>query len=178
MQQVKVETRSSILRKQIADKMQENERGICEYFRAKRLKRNVPRWSLWASALLAMVAGALTYIMYGPITLLVFDWIRIMGMDSVAMTLRQHAGNAPPFHQSIPDGLWVYGSTLLLAIPWINSRFRGEALGWILLPLLLALGAELGQAVHKVEGTYDPLDLIAYTLGGTAAYVQIWRIKQ
>jgi hypothetical protein len=119
------------------------------------------------------------YVLYAPQSLLVFDWCAALGLEVVVSSLRaQVAAPPPPLYQSIPDGLWVYSSTLLLAIPWVEAKLQGEAFVWLSIPIMLALGAEAGQAAGVVQGTFDFKDLMGYVLGGYVAYVQITRTKQ
>lgn len=117
--------------------------------------------------------------LYAPETLLVFHWIEYLGLGEIVRDLRQHAvGTAPPLHQSIPDGLWVYASTLLFAIPWLGSTFDHEVVAWLSLPTVLALGAEMGQAVGFVPGTFDPKDVVTYLVGSFLALMQVGAIKR
>lgn len=57
----------------------------------------------------------------------------------------------------IPGGLWVFAATLLardLRVNW--GRFKLEL---ALLPVVMAVGIEVCQALHMTDGAYDPWDI-------------------
>ncbi len=70
---------------------------------------------------------------------------------------------------SLPDALWVYALTFAVVALWGGSSGR-ERWGWYLVVLTLGVGAELGQAVEVVPGTFDPVDLMLCLLATLVAY--------
>jgi hypothetical protein len=129
-----------------------------------------------SASTLAITIGALIYLAYGPHSLLVFKWMTLIHADALVEQVRLSAVPVAPWvRHNLPDGLWVYAATLLLSLPWKGKALKGESLLWLLFPLTLATGAELGQAFHFIKGTFDPLDLGFYFLGCSVALLQIQR---
>lgn len=73
---------------------------------------------------------------------------------------------------SLPDALWAWSFGAAIALLWRGKPWREKRL-WLGAGGLVALFAELGQAVHVVPGTYDGADLlaiaVAYALGALLA---------
>ncbi|RYG35004.1 hypothetical protein EON81_13990 [bacterium] len=120
------------------------------------------------SAVAAMAFGTSIYLVYGPRTLFAFDWLP--GLSGIS-------SDGPPLpawmRHNLPDGLWAYAATLLLSLPWRRFPLRGETLFWIGLPFAFIFLSEFGQLLGSVPGTFDLVDLFAYTLGTAAAFLQI-----
>jgi hypothetical protein len=68
---------------------------------------------------------------------------------------------------SLPDAAWAWAFGAALALIWRGRPWRERAV-WLGGGALVALSAELGQAVHVVPGTYDTADLAAIALGFAA----------
>lgn len=77
---------------------------------------------------------------------------------------------------SLPDGLWAAAlATALLAI-W-DFRPSAAATAWGLIALLAGLGFEAGQRAGLIPGTYDPLDMVMLSAGGTLPFLFTLRFK-
>jgi hypothetical protein len=121
--------------------------------------------------LLPLLVGASIYTLWRSRHLLVFGWYRATGLGHLVEYVRHVAY---PFRSavpqvilySLPDALWVYSFTAALALIW---RFESKSLPrliWLLIPSVLAVGAEFGQALHLVPGTFDLSDIISYIIAG------------
>lgn len=111
----------------------------------------------------ALFLGAALYIGGRPTTLRLFDWADAVGLGEAVASLRavlSPAVGALPdvVVWSVPFGLWVFAATLLL---------RGTS--WVAAPLVLAIGAELGQLVGIVPGVFDAVDLFVVIAFGAVA---------
>jgi hypothetical protein len=65
---------------------------------------------------------------------------------------------------SLPDLAWAWAFGAMLAIVWRGRAWREKA-PWIAGGGVVALFCEVGQAWGIVPGTFDPLDLLAITVG-------------
>ncbi len=122
---------------------------------------------------LPVAVGAAVYTAFRERGLLVFGWYEWAGLGGAVEALRSFTMPAAPFIPrplvySLPDGLWVYALTALMARLW-----RGEA-GffknfWLSTGLLCGPVAELLQIPRWVPGTFDPADLIVTAAAFAAA---------
>jgi hypothetical protein len=69
---------------------------------------------------------------------------------------------------SLPDALWVYSLTSIMAFIWQNSQSAFKAF-WMSSGLLLAFAFELGQLAGVIPGTFDVLDLTGAALAASLA---------
>ena len=104
-------------------------------------------------ASVAIAIGSLLYIAGRPPTLRLFAWANDLGLDPIVMALRDALAPAvvrlpDAILLSLPFALWVFAFTALIR----DRRWLPVAPG-------LAIGAELGQALGVVPGTFDPVDL-------------------
>ncbi len=105
--------------------------------------------------------GASIYLLFRTPSLLVFNWVESVGLDTHLMALRDSVSGVqlPDWLlYSLPDGVWVYAITMWMLIIWDGA----PPWFWLLLGVVLALGAELGQAIGLVQGTYQHLDMLFY----------------
>jgi hypothetical protein len=121
-----------------------------------------------------ILIGAAIYTCWRSTTLLVFAWYKWLHLYGLVATIRHAVWPVRHFLPgwilfSLPDGCWVYAFTALLAGAWKNSSYAGWTTFWCLLPAVLAVGAEGGQAFHLVPGTFDVADLMVYLIAGTLA---------
>jgi hypothetical protein len=75
----------------------------------------------------------------------------------------------------LPDGLWVYSITSFMAALWAGSP-KTYAWSWICLGPALAIGGEVGQKLGLVQGTFEMMDILFYSVGFVLA-VLIVRAK-
>ena len=106
-----------------------------------------------ALALTALVGGGLLYLGARPTSLRLFEWAAELGLGGAVALLRGALG---PVLLGLPA--WVVGSLpfalWLFALTCLTRRST-----WVALGPSLAIGAELGQLVELVPGTFDPVDL-------------------
>ena len=130
--------------------------------------------------------GTAIYTIWRSQNLIVFHWYAIAGLIPVVAAAR-HALYAyrsvipQPLLYSLPDALWVYSFTAALVLIWRRESVSLQKGLWLLLPSMLALGAEFGQALHLMPGTFDWSDVIAYifagVLGSTLPRVSLTAIR-
>jgi len=102
---------------------------------------------------LPTVIGASVYVLFRTSTLLVFKCIEAVGLYGHVIALREgvsHVRLPEWFLYSFPDGAWVYATTMWMVIIWNGA----PPWPWLSIGLVLAVGAELGQAAGCVQGTY------------------------
>jgi hypothetical protein len=129
----------------------------------------VRRWapgSWLGHAALPVALGGLLYAAFRSEALLGFRFARAIGGIEPVDALRSAVqGWAPPgwVTLSLPDALWAY------ALAWAVERTTrplspAERSAWLLLPIALGPGFEIGQGAALVPGTFDPLDLVLTAL--------------
>jgi len=106
--------------------------------------------------------------------LLVFTWYGWLGLQAPLLALRANLAGVRHFLPafvlySLPDALWVYSFTFLMQSVWfLHPKSYGRTF-WILLPVSLAVGAEVGQLLKVVPGTFDLMDIAGYIAAWAAA---------
>ena len=116
--------------------------------------------------------GAAVYLLFRTTSLLVFEWLRSIGLLETTLAVRGLvAGINPPewLLYCLPDGLWVYAVTSWMILIWK----RNPPLPWLFVGVALGVGGELGQAVAIVPGTYQHLDMVFYVAGFLGACFQL-----
>ncbi len=103
---------------------------------------------------LPIAVGACIYVWWRSTDLLVFRWIELVGASD--LVVRPEVALPSWVLYSLPDGCWVYSYTSLMLLIWRRM------VPWVYSGGILALGAELGQLVGIVPGTYDNLDMAFY----------------
>lgn len=64
---------------------------------------------------------------------------------------------------NLPDGLWLYALLQGLRAIWGAQLLSSRGAKWLIVAIGLAFGSEVGQYFRLVPGTFDPLDLVAYS---------------
>jgi hypothetical protein len=118
----------------------------------------------WLALVAPLLLGGLVYVVFRAESLLMFRWFDAFGLGPAVAWLRVSLGGAGAalprwFVFSFPDAAWVFSMTALLGVVWRARLGTAEARAWMSLGLLLGAGAELGQAVGLVPGTFDIVDL-------------------
>ncbi len=108
--------------------------------------------------------GGLIYLAFRSESLLMFSWVRNVGIESLVEHLRVMMRPYCPSSEwilfSLPDGLWVLSYVILMAAVW---RFQIRE-HWIMIGLIptIAICSELLQALGMFPGTFDVSDLLTY----------------
>ena len=114
------------------------------------------------------------YILFRHESLLLFDALRQVHLLPIIHNVRAvtvPVGDALPdwFLFSLPDGLWLLSYLLFIRHVWAGSSVRALR-GWTGMGLLISIGHEFAQAAGWVIGTFDWLDLLAYTVATLLAW--------
>ena len=104
--------------------------------------------------LLPTAVGTCVYVGWRLTNLLVFRWIEYCGLQS--LVIRPTISLPEWLLYLLPDGCWVYAITSWMMLIW--KRFTA----WTWVGVVLAVGAEYGQLLGLVQGTYDTLDVVFY----------------
>jgi len=121
-----------------------------------------------------IMLGAGIYSLWRSKRLLVFTWYGWLGLYAPLLALRAKLAGVRHFLPdfvlySLPDALWVYSFTFLMQSVWfLHPKSYGRTF-WILLPVSLAVGAEVGQLLKIVPGTFDLMDIAGYVAAWAAA---------
>lgn len=118
--------------------------------------------------ILPLVIGGLIYVCFRSLSLRLFDWFEIIGLNSFLLSIRNltysFKTDLPLWvYFSLPDGLWVYSFSSALIIFWDND-FKKFKL-WSLIPLVLSVLIEILQVFDFFPGTFDFIDLIFSIMG-------------
>jgi hypothetical protein len=110
-----------------------------------------------------LALGVLLYLFARPRGIVVFEWLEAMGLGATVQEGRDRlapiARTLPAWVRfSLPDGLWAYAFARAVSLTW-NDQRSVHSLPWLLLVVASTLGAELGQALGLVPGTFDGVDL-------------------
>lgn len=108
--------------------------------------------------------GGVIYILKRPEHLVLFDWLEMLRLKSTAMVLRDDFSAItlwPQFIYNLPGSLWLFSFTSMQMIIW-DGKLTKASIGYISLPLIVALGSEFGQLHAQVQGTFDPRDALYY----------------
>jgi hypothetical protein len=133
---------------------------------------------LFVHVILPVFIGAGIYSLWRSKALLVFAWYRCVGLYAPMLTLRAHFAAAKHLIPgiilySLPDGLWVYSFTALMGYLWYQKPQRYARLFWTLLPVSTAVGAEIGQGLRLVPGTFDWADMSSYLVAWALATASV-----
>lgn len=134
-------------------------------------KRRFPVNALAFTLIVFSVAtGTVIYLLWRPVDIVAFDWADYLGLSGAIIAVRDAIG-PPPVSlphwvlYSTPNALWTFAFVAAVGLVWRGSRSRERAI-WLSVPVLIAIGSEVGQAAGLVPGTYTWADLI-----GTVAAV-------
>lgn len=119
-----------------------------------------------AGAAFFLMAGGLIYVLFRSNGIILFGWIEALGLSNQVQMLREAAAGLTPgsfIRYSLPDGLWLT-SYLLIINTIIGSDDKWLWLGFTLLLPIYAIGNELLQGLGICRGTFDPLDMLCYSL--------------
>ena len=121
----------------------------------------------------AFIAGPVTlaggiYILFRHESLLLFDGLQhlhLLPLVSQLRTVTVPLGATLPNWVlfSLPDGLWLLSYLLFIRRIWAGSSV-GALQFWTGAGFVLSIGHELSQAAGWAMGTFDWMDLVAYSV--------------
>ena len=114
---------------------------------------------------LPLVIGTLAYAAWRSSDVRVVAWLSRIAPRGVAATQGTGAAHVPAmFVGSLPDAAWAWAFGASLSLVWYGRTWREKA-AWLGAGALIALFAEIGQAIGIVPGTFDVVDLAAIAVG-------------
>jgi hypothetical protein len=120
----------------------------------------------WAHVVIPLLIGGLAYVLLRPKGLLMFEWFYAIGLDRGVEAARAHeiVRNATVILPSwalysAPDALWTYALMFFVAYVWRGEWHTLRAQFWLAIGLAGGVGAECGQLLGVVPGTFDWADL-------------------
>jgi len=125
------------------------------------MKRSVCIWA----AVVCLLAGSAIYILYRPISLLMFRWAESLGVASLIYVLRSCCAVTAVFLPdwiiySLPFALWVSAYMFFIKAVWWRSVCRARHL-WLWCVPACSIFTELCQSKGVLPGTFDFTDLSA-----------------
>lgn len=113
-----------------------------------------------------LLLGGVIYLAWRTQALLMFEWAEWAKCGRAVAVLRQNLGpfaeGAPDWvRYSLPDAAWVYAFTAQLRFLWRRPVSGGWF--WLVMPLMLGVGGEIGQGLGFVPGTFDAVDALLCT---------------
>lgn len=111
--------------------------------------------------------GELIYLLYRPLTIIMFQPFEQTGTMSFVYTLRK-SSLFPPYAEvpkwivySLPDGLWLLSFFFLMEYIWYNETSQIKSVFTILISVMI-VGWEVLQYSGIMPGTWDINDMLAY----------------
>lgn len=118
------------------------------------------------NCILPLTIGGLLYLVTRTSSLHMFHWAEYLHVGLLVDQLRFACKEALVTHLpswilfSLPDALWMYAFTAAIILLW-----ERKITGYVLVPLILGLGSEVGQYLKFVPGTFDIVDALCYLFG-------------
>ncbi len=123
---------------------------------------------------LPISGGALIYILFRPMQIIVFQLLDLLGFESQivkARALVDISKHLPDWVvYSLPGGFWAYSFMFFISFIWGDKKRLGKNV-FTLLVVVLALGSELGQLFGVVPGTFCLADIATYAIGLLLGYI-------
>jgi hypothetical protein len=118
--------------------------------------------------LFTLLIGSFIYISFRQDTLILFDWLREIGVFEFIAGYRHYtlpfADNIPDWIlYSLPDGLWLFSYISFALIIWDN-KISKYSFFWIIIVPIIAICSEIGQLFNIIPGTYDLVDIFIYVI--------------
>lgn len=139
---------------------------------------------MYLHVFISLFIGSFIYIAWRSKNIMVFVFIEKLGLMGLIDSLRNalsHIHVNDFILYSLPDLCWVYSFTIYLGIYTGNEFFsKYKQLFILLIPVFLGVGSEIGQHslfFNLIPGTFDMMDVIAYSLGFVFAYITLYLNK-
>lgn len=128
----------------------------------------------------ALLVGALIYLLFRPTHPLFLEWLEFLGADTWIAKIRATTGQIiSPLPNSLvyslPQGLWAFAYALIITALWGTSipRLR-RGFFWLGSIPLVASGFEFLQYCGAIIGTACPQDLIFSVVGALLGGIAGW----
>jgi hypothetical protein len=131
------------------------------------MRRSTPARVL-VHVVVPLVIGTLAYAAWRSTDVRIVTWMSRIAPRGVAAMHGTGASRLPAvILGSLPDAAWAWAFGAALSLVWLGRAWREKA-PWLAAGAVLALLAEVGQAIGVVPGTFDAIDLVAIALGFAA----------
>lgn len=115
-----------------------------------------------------LILGSAIYILFRPITLLMFHWADMIGLEASIATIRTWTDGFDELLPawiiySLPFALWVSSYLFYIKGVWTNSTSLYRHV-WLYCIPIVAIAAELSQYMSIISGYFDIADLISLIL--------------
>ena len=113
-------------------------------------------------SVLSLFSGILLYLIYRPTSLIMFKWIKHLGLYESVLNLRVYLKDYTPpdfIIYNLPNGLWILSITLLIHTIWIKN-FNIIFKIYLSLIFGLIIVPETLQFIKLIPGTFDIFDLM------------------
>jgi hypothetical protein len=131
----------------------------------------------FTEALLPLLVGGLSYLCARSTHTQMFQWFEALGVLDVVLSLRSFFGSAVQFIPaslllSLPAALWSYSVVAWMGWVW-RGRTGAERGVWVGVAACLGPTSEIMQASGLISGTFDPIDLLLYSIANLLALLRI-----
>ena len=130
------------------------------------LKRtNINKIAESTAALFLFALGGCIYIAFRSTSLRMFGWFDNLGLHEIVVFVRRMLSDIQVpeiIKYCIPDGLWTLSYILIMDTIW-SSDVKKQFIFCGIIPFVGA-SSEILQYFNLVEGTFDVIDLLCYTI--------------
>jgi len=127
-----------------------------------------------------IIFGGLIYLLTRPDSLLMFDWLKKIGLAENIAIIRSELRINDLLQNWViynsPAWIWTFSLTVLLGIIW-NYKINKDSLTILLIPSFLGVLSEIFQKTEFINGTFDFIDLFLYLIGGISGLLIIKSIN-
>ena len=132
-------------------------------------------------SILPIIIGTLIYLFYRKTSLLIFQWIDVINIKQVIISLRELFNPENNIYSNflthnLPDALWVYSFTSFLIIIYDIQKNCNMIIIYCI-PLIIAITSEVFQLIDLIPGTFDYIDCISYISSSFISIIFFTKIK-
>ena len=128
-------------------------------------RTNISNAAEITAASLVFLLGGCIYIAFRSTSLRMFGWFDNLGLHETIMLVRRLLNDIQVpeiIKYCIPDGLWTLSYILFMDAIW-SSDVKKQIIFCGIIPFVGA-SSEILQYFNLVEGTFDVIDLLCYTI--------------
>lgn len=122
---------------------------------------------LYVIGSLTIVIGGLIYLIFRADNLIMFSWIKYLGMDVYLNNIRVAYGDYSIYtwvKYNLPASLWLFSYLYIIKGIWHGQSKNILYYLFLSVVPIMAFGSELLQLFSIIPGTFDSADMIGYTL--------------